>query len=1810
MAFEKRTRVSVTAAVLLAIAGMLVACSRSTERPAPLSVPRSLLVVRGLDEPLIASAPTSWSEDQALSEAAAEFRRLSALSSEDERSQLGPFEHFVATHPHSGWAASVYANLGLSYYRSGYFSRALSALDNAWREGRTSTECRAQALIDRAAGELARMHARLGHLDALEALFKSIDTRPLTGPATELIQSAREGAWTMRNDPGVGFLCGPKALKNVLLTLKAPEQAIAVADAARSGEHGFTLDELDSLASKAGLPHRLIYRKSGEVIPVPSIINWKTHHYAAITAKDENGRYHIQDPTFGYGTELVVTEAAIDEESSGFFVVPTNLAASPSLHLAWRDATSNEARLIYGMGSPQQTVDNGTRPQDPKAGGKDPKPGEFPPAASIPANTGAPACGDTPMCAPSAHLVEVSLNLNDTPVGYAPQVGPAVFTRLTFNQRDAGQPATFTFFNISPKWTLNWLSYIQDNPTSAGASVMRYVSGGGYQTYTGYNTTSGNFTGEVDTGMVLTRVPATGALTSYTLSAVDGSALVFSKLDGATSGARRVFLTRVIDAQGHELQLDYDDSLRLKTVIDALGKVSKFCYDPVRLDCSGYAGTSLLVSQITDPFGRAANLDYDASGRLSSITDVYGIVSSIGYDANGIANSLTTPYGTSRFAYAFSECTGTTRCLELKDPLGNTQRVEYRDAAPGIAASDAIVPTGISYQNSYLNYRSTYYWDEYAYQKYGTGAAKDYTKAVHYHFMHAPNTSYTGWSLESTQRPLESRVWYNRGGTFSSVESTGAAGDAPTAAARLLDDGTTQLRAATYNANGRVTTLSDPLGRVTKFIYDTNNQDVLAVQQQTSAGSTPSYATLASFTYNEQHQPISYKDAAGNTTRYGYNADGQLQGIIDPLQNQTSYAYDASGRVRSVTDTNGNTLLTLTYDDFDRVSMRAEPNTGYFVSYEYDAIDRLTKASYPDGSAEIMEYTNLDLTKVTDRLGKQTSYEYDAARRLTSVTDAAGHKTSYTYYANGALRTLTDAKGNVTSWDIDVQSRPIVKHYEGGAAEAIGYETSTSRVKQEANGRGLVTAYAYNKDDSLASISYPNAPSPTSAISFQYDSVFPRRLGMTDGFGQTDYTYYPFAVTPTLGAGLLKSIESPVAGSSVATDAVRFSYDALNRIATRTVNGAVEQVKYDSTGRLTSVANPLDTFAYGYSDATPRVAAITPSVGPVSVFAYNDAKSGGLLESITVTANGTSLSKFGYKYDANQKIAAFTQSYVGQKLPQRANTKPISPETGGAGRLPPASVRETGSIWVSWLAALFALGTTLLLVLSENGPRRRYLLPFTLSLLLFASCGGDGTTHGNAPGGTGPGGSGESGDAGAPPDSANGGADSELAGSPNGGGAIAGGGGKSNTAGNGTLDGESGAMQSDAGADGSAAGPSVQVTEYRYDDANRLASATVGTDLGLPQSPQYTYAYDAASNLTEIGANGQSKALAYTPTNAIAGNPYDLDGNPQSLNGKQYKWDVANRVISVVDGAKQSNFSYDGLSRLVRIQDFKDGKPVSDRAFLWCGTERCAERDNTRSGSPVVKQFFAQGVKIGADSFYYTADALGSVRQLVDGRGNVRAQYEYDPYGNRTTVRGDLESDIGYAGYFHHAESSLDLALYRAYDPTVGRWLNRDPINEAGGVNLYGYANGNPTSLVDPTGTVAAAAPLLAFCLTPEGWVVCGGALVIGEVWLITHPPTIHVPDPLYNRPPSDAKDPEGAKAPGKPGETEGFKDPKGGEKWVPNPNPGKGGSANGWLDDKGRVWCPTGQGGRAHGGPHWDVQLPNGGNKNVPRGKNINDIP
>jgi RHS repeat-associated protein len=92
------------------------------------------------------------------------------------------------------------------------------------------------------------------------------------------------------------------------------------------------------------------------------------------------------------------------------------------------------------------------------------------------------------------------------------------------------------------------------------------------------------------------------------------------------------------------------------------------------------------------------------------------------------------------------------------------------------------------------------------------------------------------------------------------------------------------------------------------------------------------------------------------------------------------------------------------------------------------------------------------------------------------------------------------------------------------------------------------------------------------------------------------------------------------------------------------------------------------------------------------------------------------------------------------------------------------------------------------------------------------------------------------------------------------------------------------------------------------------------------------------------------------------------------------------------------------------------------------------------------------------------------VREVVDNSNVVRSRYDYDPWGRRTKLSGDKDADVGYTGHYQHVSSGLTLALFRAYDPNLGRWTSEDPSGLLDGPNRFAYVHGNPGSVYDPLG--------------------------------------------------------------------------------------------------------------------------------------------
>ena len=104
--------------------------------------------------------------------------------------------------------------------------------------------------------------------------------------------------------------------------------------------------------------------------------------------------------------------------------------------------------------------------------------------------------------------------------------------------------------------------------------------------------------------------------------------------------------------------------------------------------------------------------------------------------------------------------------------------------------------------------------------------------------------------------------------------------------------------------------------------------------------------------------------------------------------------------------------------------------------------------------------------------------------------------------------------------------------------------------------------------------------------------------------------------------------------------------------------------------------------------------------------------------------------------------------------------------------------------------------------------------------------------------------------------------------------------------------------------------------------------------------------------------------------------------------------------------------------------------------------------------------------------YFYSHDFIKNVTEVFDAQGTIAAAYDYSPYG-AVTGTGSLVQPVQWSGEMHDEEPALAYYNYRFYNPKDGRWINRDPIAEEGGWNLYNFVKDNPVNKFDVFGLQA-----------------------------------------------------------------------------------------------------------------------------------------
>jgi RHS repeat-associated protein len=1175
-----------------------------------------ILQARVFDEPLVPVGGEPLAvENSALA---------TALLQHSQRSRADDFvrlTRFLDQHPKSAWRAALLTGLGLEYYQTAYYSRALAAWEEAWALGQKATDVQGKLLADRALCELAGLYTRLGRMTELEALLKSIEGRVLLGGAPERINLAREALALMQFQPEISFRCGPLALLSIqrMRDPETPGDVMPLINSA-STHQGFSLAQVAELSQAVGLNYQMAFRNpltpslspsDGERVSagrvrsdfiVPSVVHWKVGHYAALV-RQVGDLFLLEDPTFG--NSVWATREALEAETSGYFLIPAG-----ELPQGWRSVTAVEGETVWGKGVTSGIDPDNYTPEDEQGG----------------------ICSEgngVGMAVTGVHLGIVSLQVRDTPVGYQPPVGPDVRFTVRYNHRDYLQPPSLIYRKLGVRWTHDWEGFIVDNPLNGLADVKYFVTGGGARTFTGFNTNTQAFAPQQ---LEQSRLTRTGP-NSYEMLFRNGSKRIF----GLRSGAR-VFLTQVVDPAGNAVTLSWSGD-RLVALTDAIGQVTTLSYE--------HPSAPGLITKVTDPFGRFATFEYgnflltlDPDNNtntppvvtnvyaLTKITDVIGIASQFNFQIIPATNSttdlslisMTTPYGTTSFNKGQGGGpAGSTRFVETTYPDGSRDRVEYNQNTNGIAFSDpaAVVPQGMNVFNRYLHGRNTFYWSRNAYAQ----GAGDYSQAKIYHWLHSPNIATTAGILESIKEPLERRVWFTYPGQSDPYLTTGTS-DRPTKVGRVLDDGSTQLYSYDYNSLGRLTNAVDPVGRKFSYLHAPNEIDLLEVRQTRGTNNELVFA----FTYNAQHLPLTITDAAGQTTTNTYNSRGQLLTTTNPKGETLTFTYDPDGYLLTVDGPlpgNGDTL-TFTYDAYGRPRTRTDMS-GYTLTFDYDDMDRLTRATYPDATFDQYTYHRLDLVSVLDSAGRLTSFEYDNMRQLKKHTDPLNRATRFEWCACGSLNSLTDSLGRMTEWRLDVQGRPVSQQYSDGSKVTYLYEHSTSRLRQMLDEKNQITQFTFYRDNSLNSIAYANSAIPTPAVKYTYDQNYLRLATITDGSGTTRYAYHPITGGPNPGGGLLASIDGPLTN-----DTITFGYDVLGRRISTAINGVATALTYDAAGRSTGETNVLGSFAYAYANASRRLVSLTYPNSQVTELSYFNNLQDRELQRITHKLGVTPLSEFIY----------------------------------------------------------------------------------------------------------------------------------------------------------------------------------------------------------------------------------------------------------------------------------------------------------------------------------------------------------------------------------------------------------------------------------------------------------------------------------------------------------------------------------------------------------------------------------------------------
>jgi RHS repeat-associated protein len=937
-----------------------------------------------------------------------------------------------------------------------------------------------------------------------------------------------------------------------------------------------------------------------------------------------------------------------------------------------------------------------------------------------------------------------------------------------------------------------------------------------------------------------------------------------------------------------------------------------------------------------------------------------------------------------------------------------------------------------------------------------------------------------------------------------------------------------QVSSNAYNSYHKVTTNFDALNQFTILMYNTN--------QQVVSSSLPSGLITTNIYGSDNWLATNFAfSTSGGTVYFATNTYMYTNDLvfshIDGRGLTTTNTWDNLQRLTTLTFPDG-TFVSNVYSKLDLVQVF--DRMGFTNSFAYDSMRRKIYDTNANGKVTSYDYCTCgSLAEITNALGQITTNLYDNQGKLTEILYPDGYTVTANFDLAGRLTNTVDSAGvSVTNW-FNNQGLQYATSNFLGQVSLLTFDI-LDRVTNSVDANNVTITNTFDNLDRLLSRGFPDGGVERFTYSARGLVAYTNQLGFTNLYAYdaalrklvetnanqeiTQYSYTPAGdlLTLTDGKSQVTSWNYDAFGratnklDATSTVILKYSYDPDSRLTNRwSIAKSNTVYSYDSVGNLLTIAYPASSSITLSYDALNRLTNMVDAAGTTR-YTYN-------LASQLLTEDGPwndDVLTYGYtgrmrtSLNLQQPNAdAWTQSYAYDGARRMTN---VTSAAGSFGytydttrQLLPAKLALPNSAYITntydtvariLSTALANSGNTNLDLhsYSYNSGNQRTQHVFTAGN--FMNFGYDAINQlTNAIG------------------KESGGVTNRLN--------------------------EQLAYGYDKAHNLQARTNNALIQNFSLNNLNQLTggtragtltvegtttskatNATVnGTAATLYADATFAAAgfslSDGTNTFTAVAKDGLGRvdtnvATAFLPaTNSFS---YDGNGNLLSDGLRYFAYDDENHLLSVwVTNTWRSDFVYDGkMRRRIRKEyvwqpSVTNWMQTTEVHYVYDGNVVIQERDIknlptvsytrgcdlsgsldgvagiggllSRTDHSILN---AQSSSPNAHAYYH-ADGNGNITVLVNALQIVVAQYEYDPFGTILSSRGLLANSNIYRFSSKEFDSSSGLTYYlaRYCDPNAQRWLNRDPIEEQGGLNLYGYVVNNPVNDIDLVGLDDSAGP-------------------------------------------------------------------------------------------------------------------------------------